>query len=48
MKNRQSAAYPGYSLKIWVKWYNQIMKKFSAYKKKIPKKIQEIYIRDKV
>jgi len=40
MKNRQSAAYPGYSLKIWVKWYNQIMKKFSTYKKKIPKKFK--------
>jgi len=41
MKNRHAKAYPGYNLKIWTKWYEQIMYKFINYKKKIPKKYKK-------
>ena len=41
MKNRDAKAYPGYNLKIWTKWYEQIMHKFINYKKKIPKKYKK-------
>ena len=41
MKNRDAKAYPGYNLKIWTKWYEQIMYKFINYKKKIPKKYKK-------
>ncbi len=41
MKTRQSAAYPGYNLKVWTKWYDQVMKNFYDYKKHIPKKYKK-------
>ncbi len=38
MKSRGSLAYPHYNLKVWATWYEQIMKQFENYKKRIPKK----------
>lgn len=38
MKSRQSAAYPGHNIKLWVKWYKFIIKKFENYKKNIDAK----------
>ena len=38
MKTRKSAAYPDDSLKVWTDWYDQTIKKFYDYKRKIPKK----------
>lgn len=46
MRNNQSKAYPNQDIALWVKWYDQIIKKFNSYKKKIPfkfkKKILEV------
>ena len=38
MKTRQSAAVPGYDLKIFCKWYDEVMKKYINYKKTIDTK----------
>ena len=44
MKSRGSLAYPHYNLKVWANWYEQIMKQFENYKKRIPKKyVKKIY-----
>lgn len=40
MKTRKSGAYPE-TLKVWTRWYNQIIQKFYDYKKKIPKKYRK-------
>lgn len=41
MKSRQSAAYPGYNLKLWTKWYGHLMQNFNIYKKTIDKKYRK-------
>ena len=41
MKSRGSLAYPHYNLKVWASWFDQIMKQFEDYKKKVPKKFMK-------
>ena len=41
MKSRGSLAYPHYNLKVWASWFDQIMKQFEDYKKRIPKKFMK-------
>ena len=41
MKTRRSSAYPHFNLRVWTKWYEQIMQQFNEYKKKIPKNYAE-------
>ena len=50
MKTRQSAAVPGYNLKIFCKWYDLFMKEYFSYKKtvdsKYKKSVMEIKFED--
>ena len=41
MKSRGSLAYPQYNLKVWASWFDQVMKQFEDYKKRIPKKFMK-------